>query len=135
MAEQSTGSLIAQAQQSRKLEETIARWPQLRGVSFSIGPLKGDKLKLFLGTPAALTRIKQIVPSLIQHLQSQGWPVQQVQLQIQTKQDIAMSARNRPKRAVFSEAAKKAWLDLEKNLDNPEILEATRALYRHHKLK
>ena len=135
MADSATGSLLAQAAQSRRLEGIIQTWPSLRGVSFNVGPIKGDKLKIFVSTPAAITRLRQSLPSLVNFLQTSGVHINQIQLQIQTNPLPSKHFNSRPKRALFSDAAKKAWLELEPKLTDSPILEATKALYRHHKLK
>ena len=135
LAEQNTSSLIVQAQQSKKLERLIKARQPLRGVSFDVGPMKQDKLKLFVGTPAAITRLRQSLPSLIEHIQAAGWNINHIQLQIQTSHSPSGLAQARTKQAVFSPTAQKAWLALESRLHDPVILEATRALYKHHKLK
>lgn len=135
MQEPQTSSLIAQAAQSRRLEKIIHSWPSLRGVTFSVGPVKKDKLKIFVSTPAALTRLRQSLPSLIQHLQSSGMNINDIQLQIQTNPLISRQLAKQPKRAVFSDAAKKAWLDLENRLEDSPLKQATRALNKHHNLK
>ncbi|HEY1057885.1 MAG TPA: hypothetical protein VGE55_04055 [Limnobacter sp.] len=130
-----TGSLIARAAQSSRLEKTIKGWPALRGVAFSVGPLKNDQLKLFVGTPAALTRLRQSLPSLITHLQQSGLNVNHIQLQIQTNPLVSKQLNRKPKRAVFTDAARKAWLDLENKLPDSPVKTATSALNRHHKFK
>ncbi|MCE2745678.1 MAG: flagellar hook-length control protein FliK [Burkholderiales bacterium] len=135
MQEPETSSLITQAAQSRRLEKTIHSWPSLRGVTFSVGPIKKDKLKIFVSTPAALTRLRQSLPSLIQHLQGSGLNINEIQLQIQTNPLMSKQLERRPKKAVFSEAAKKAWLDLESRLADSPLKEATQALNKHHKFK
>lgn len=135
MQEPQTSSLITQAAHSRRLEKIIHTWPSLRGVTFSVGPVKKDKLKIFVSTPAAITRLRQSLPSLIQHLQSSGMNINEIQLQIQTNPLISKQLDKRPKKAVFSEVAKKAWLDLENRLDDSPLKEATQALNKHHNLK
>ena len=135
MQEPQTSSLITQAAQSRRLEKIIHSWPSLRGVTFSVGPIKKDKLKIFVSTPAALTRLRQSLPSLVQHLQGSGMNINEIQLQIQTNPLISKQLDKQPKRAVFSEAAKKAWLDLEKRLEDSPLKQATQALNKHHNLK
>jgi hypothetical protein len=135
MQEPQTSSLITQAAHSRRLEKIIHTWPSLRGVTFSVGPVKKDKLKIFVSTPAAITRLRQSLPSLIQHLQSSGMNINEIQLQIQTNPLISKQLDKRPKKAVFSEAARKAWLDLENRLDDSPLKEATQALNKHHNLK
>lgn len=130
-----TSSLIAQAAQSRWLEKTIQGWPSLRGVTFSVGPLKNDTLKIFVSTPASLTRLRQSIPSLIAHLQKSGLNINQIQLQIQTNPLVSKQLDIKPKRAVFSDAAKKAWLDLENRLIDSPIRDATTALNKNHKFK
>lgn len=135
MQEPQTSSLITQAAQSRRLEKIIHTWPSLRGVTFSVGPVKKDKLKIFVSTPAALTRLRQSLPSLIQHLQNSNMNINDIQLQIQTNPLTSKQLERRPKKAVFSEAAKKAWLDLENRLEDSPIREATQALNKHHKFK
>ena len=131
----STGTLIAQAAHSRGLEKLIQGWPPLRGVTFGVGPLKNDKLKIFVSTPAALTRLRQSLPSLIEHLQQSGANITQIQLQIQTNPLTSPQLHKQPKRAIFSDAAKKAWIELEQRLESSPILNATQALNRHHKFK
>lgn len=135
MQDAQTSSLITQAAQSRRLEKIIHSWPSLRGVTFSVGPIKKDKLKIFVSTPAALTRLRQSLPSLVQHLQGSGMNINEIQLQIQTNPLISKQLVKQPKRAVFSEAAKKAWLDLENRLEDSPLKEATQALNKHHNLK
>ena len=135
MQEPQTSSLITQAAQSRRLEKIIHSWPSLRGVTFSVGPIKKDKLKIFVSTPAALTRLRQSLPSLVQHLQGSGMNINEIQLQIQTNPLISKQLDKQPKRAVFSEAAKKAWLDLENRLEDSPLKQATQALNKHHNLK
>ena len=135
MQEPQTSSLITQAAQSRRLEKIIHSWPSLRGVTFSVGPIKKDKLKIFVSTPAALTRLRQSLPSLVQHLQSSGMNINEIQLQIQTNPLISKQLKKQPKRAVFSEAAKKAWLELENRLEDSPLKQATQALNKHHNLK
>jgi hypothetical protein len=135
MQEPQTSSLITQAAQSRRLEKIIHSWPSLRGVTFSVGPIKKDKLKIFVSTPAALTRLRQSLPSLVQHLQGSGMNINEIQLQIQTNPLISKQLDKQPKRAVFSEAAKKAWLDLENRLEDSPLKKATQALNKHHNLK
>ena len=135
MQEPQTSSLITQAAQSRRLEKIIHSWPSLRGVTFSVGPIKKDKLKIFVSTPAALTRLRQSLPSLVLHLQGSGMNINEIQLQIQTNPLISKQLDKQPKRAVFSEAAKKAWLDLEKRLEDSPLKQATQALNKHHNLK
>jgi hypothetical protein len=135
MQEPQTSSLIAQAAQSRRLEKIIHSWPSLRGVTFSVGPIKKDKLKIFVSTPAALTRLRQSLPSLVQHLQGSGMNINEIQLQIQTNPLISKQLDKQPKRAVLSEAAKKAWLDLESRLEDSPLKQATQALNKHHNLK
>lgn len=135
MQEPQTSSLIAQAAQSRRLEMIIHSWPSLRGVTFSVGPIKKDKLKIFVSTPAALTRLRQSLPSLVQHLQGSGMNINEIQLQIQTNPLISKQLDKQPKRAVLSEAAKKAWLDLESRLEDSPLKQATQALNKHHNLK
>lgn len=135
MQEPETSSLITQAAQSRRLEKIIHAWPALRGVIFSVGPIKKDKLKIFVSNPAALTRLRQSIPSLILHLQGSGMNINDIQLQIQTNPLPSKQLERRPKRAVFSDAARNAWLDLENRLDNSPLKEATQALNKHHKLK
>lgn len=135
MQEAQTSSLITLAAQSRRLEKIIQNWPSLRGVTFSVGPVKKDKLKIFVSTPAALTRLRQSIPSLIQHLQSSGTNINDIQLQIQTNPLISRQLERHPKKAVFSEAAKKAWLDLENGLEESPLKEATQSLNKHHKFK
>ena len=135
MQEPQTSSLIAQAAQSRRLEKIIHSWPFLRGVTFSVGPIKKDKLKIFVSTPAALTRLRQSLPSLVQHLQGSGMNINEIQLQIQTNPLISKQLNKQPKRAVFSEAAKKAWLDLENRLEDSPLKQATQALNKRHNLK
>jgi hypothetical protein len=135
MQEPQTSSLITQAAQSRRLEKIIHTWPSLRGVTFSVGPVKKDKLKIFVSTPAALTRLRQSLPSLIQHLQNSSMNINDIQLQIQTNPLTSKQLERRPKKAVFTDAAKKAWLDLENRLEDSPIKEATQALNKHHKFK
>jgi hypothetical protein len=135
MQEPQTSSLITQAAQSRRLEKIIHSWPSLRGVTFSVGPIKKDKLKIFVSTPAALTRLRQSLPSLVLHLQGSGMNINEIQLQIQTNPLISKQLDKQPKRAVFSEAAKKAWLDLENRLEDSPLKQATQALNKHHNLK
>lgn len=135
MQEPQTSSLITQAAQSRRLEKIIHSWPSLRGVTFNVGPIKKDKLKIFVSTPAALTRLRQSLPSLVQHLQGSGMNINEIQLQIQTNPLISKQLDKQPKRAVFSEAAKKAWLDLENRLEDSPLKHATQALNKHHNLK
>lgn len=135
MQEPQTSSLITQAAQSRRLEKIIHSWPSLRGVTFSVGPIKKDKLKIFVSTPAALTRLRQSLPSLVQHLQGSGMNINEIQLQIQTNPLISKQLKKQPKRAVFSEAAKKAWLELENRLEDSPLKQATQALNKHHNLK
>jgi hypothetical protein len=135
MQEPQTSSLITQAAQSRRLEKIIHTWPSLRGVTFSVGPIKKDKLKIFVSTPAALTRLRQSLPSLIQHLQGSGMNINEIQLQIQTNPLTSKQLERRPKRAVFSDAARKAWLDLENRLGDSPLKEATQALNKHPKFK
>ena len=135
LQEPQTSSLITQAAQSRRLEKIIQTWPSLRGVTFSVGPIKQDKLKIFVSTPAALTRLRQSLPSLIQHLQNSGMNINEIQLQIQTNPLVSKQLERRPKKSVFSEVARKAWLDLENRLEESPLKEATQALNKHHKLK
>jgi len=135
MQEAQTSSLITQAAQSKRLEKIIHTWPSLRGVTFSVGPVKKDKLKIFVSTPAALTRLRQSLPSLIQHLQNSSMNINDIQLQIQTNPLTSKQLERRPKKAVFSDAAKKAWLDLENRLEDSPIKEATQALNKHHKFR
>ncbi len=135
MNEPQTSSLITQAAQSRRLEKIIQNWPALRGVTFSVGPIKKDKLKIFVSTPAALTRLRQSLPSLVQHLNSSGMNINDIQLQIQTHAMLARQLPDHAKRAVFSNAAKKAWLDLENRLEDSPLKEATQALNKHHGIK
>lgn len=135
MQEPNSGLLIAQARESKRLEHLVQGWPALRGVSFSIGPIKQDKLKIFVSTPAALTRLRQSLPSLIEHLQRSGVNVNHIQLQIQTNPLPTAANAFRKKRAVFTPAAKKAWLELEGRLEDSPVKEATQALNRHHKFK
>ncbi|HEX4916433.1 MAG TPA: hypothetical protein VFV43_00905 [Limnobacter sp.] len=135
MQEPQTSSLIAQARESKRLENIIQGWPALRGVTFSIGPIKQDKLKIFVSTPAALTRLRQSLPSLVEHLQRSGVNVNHIQLQIQTNPLVSDQLALRPKRGILTEAAKKAWLDLETRLGESPVKDATRALNRHHKFK
>jgi len=135
MQEPQTSSLITLAAQSRRLEKIIHTWPSLRGVTFSVGPVKKDKLKIFVSTPAALTRLRQSLPSLIQHLQNSSMNINDIQLQIQTNPLTSKQLERRPKKAVFSDAAKKAWLELETRLEDSPIKEATQALNKHHKFK
>lgn len=135
MQEPQTSSLITLAAQSRRIETIIHTWPSLRGVTFSVGPVKKDKLKIFVSTPAALTRLRQSLPSLILHLQNAKVNINDIQLQIQTNPLTSKQLERRPKKAVFSDAAKKAWLDLESRLENSPIKEATQALNKHHEFK
>lgn len=135
MQEPQTSSLITQAAQSRRLEKIIHTWPSLRGVTFSVGPVKKDKLKIFVSTPAALTRLRQSLPSLIQHLQNSSMNINDIQLQIQTNPLTSKQLERRPKKAVFSDAAKKAWLELETRLEDSPVKAATQALNKHHKFK
>jgi hypothetical protein len=135
MQEPQTSSLITLAAQSRRLEKIIHTWPSLRGVTFSVGPVKKDKLKIFVSTPAALTRLRQSLPSLIQHLQNSSMNINDIQLQIQTNPLTSKQLERRPKKAVFSDAAKKAWLELETRLEDSPIKEATQAQNKHHKFK
>lgn len=135
MQEAQTSSLITQAAQSKRLEKIIHTWPSLRGVTFSVGPVKKDKLKIFVSTPAALTRLRQSLPSLIQHLQNSSMNINDIQLQIQTNPLTSKQLERLPKKAVFSDAAKKAWLDLENRLEDSPIKEATQALNKHHKFR
>ncbi|HEX4880375.1 MAG TPA: hypothetical protein VFV39_11055 [Limnobacter sp.] len=135
MREPQTSSLIAQARESKRLENIVQGWPTLRGVTFSIGPIKQDKLKIFVSTPAALTRLRQSLPSLVEHLQRSGVNVNHIQLQIQTSVRMSNPLALRPKRAVLTDAAKRAWLDLETRLEESPVKDATRALNRHHKFK
>ena len=135
MSEPQTSSLITQAAQSRRLEKIIQNWPALRGVTFNVGPIKKDKLKLFVSTPAALTRLRQSLPSLIQYLNSSGMNINDIQLQIQTNSIPTRQLAGKPKRAVFSNAAKKAWLDLENRLEDSPLKAATQALNKHHNIK
>lgn len=100
-----------------------------------MGPIKKDKLKIFVSTPAAITRLRQSLPSLIQHLQGSGMNINEIQLQIQTNPLISKQLVKQPKKAVFSDAAKKAWLDLENRLDDSPLKEATQALNKHHQFK
>lgn len=135
LKEPQTSSLITQAAQSRHVERIIGSWPSLRGVTFSVGPIKKDKLKLFVSTPAALTRLRQSLPSLIQHLQGSGVNINDIQLQIQTNPLLSKHLDRQPKRAVFTPAAKTAWLELENRLEESPLKQATSALNKHHKFK
>jgi hypothetical protein len=135
LKEAQTSSLITLAAQSRHIEKIIHAWPSLRGVTFSVGPVKKDKLKIFVSTPAAITRLRQSLPSLIQHLQGSGVNINEIQLQIQTNPLISKQLDKQAKRAVFTSAARKAWLELENRLEESPVKEATAALNRHHKFK
>jgi len=130
-----TSALLALAAQSRRIESVIRAWPALRGVTFSVGPVKKDKLKIFVSTPAALTRLRHSLPSLIQHLQGMGVNINEIQLQVQTSSLGSKQLQQRPKRAVFSETARKAWLDLENRLESSPLKDATAALNKHHNTK
>lgn len=130
-----TSALLALAAQSRRIESVIRAWPALRGVTFSVGPVKKDKLKIFVSTPAALTRLRHSLPSLIQHLQGMGVNINEIQLQVQTSSLGSKQLQQRPKRAVFSETARKAWLDLENRLESSSLKDATAALNKHHNTK
>ena len=61
--------------------------------------------------------------------------INEIQLQIQTNPLISKQLERRPKKAVFSEVARKAWLDLELRLEESPLKEATQALNKHHKFK
>ncbi|WP_334119282.1 hypothetical protein [Limnobacter sp.] len=61
--------------------------------------------------------------------------INDIQLQIQTNPLISKQLERRPKKAVFSDAAKKAWLDLENRLEDSPLKEATQALNKHHQIK
>lgn len=61
--------------------------------------------------------------------------INDIQLQIQTNPLVSKQLDLRPKRAVFSDAAKKAWLDLENRLEDSPLKEATQALNKHHNIK
>lgn len=61
--------------------------------------------------------------------------INEIQLQIQTNPLISKQLDKQPKRAVFSEAAKKAWLDLENRLEDSPLKQATQALNKHHNPK
>ncbi|MFN4045219.1 hypothetical protein [Limnobacter sp.] len=61
--------------------------------------------------------------------------INEIQLQIQTNPLTSKQLERRPKRAVFSDAARKAWLDLENRLADSPLKEATQALNKHHKFK
>lgn len=135
MKEPQTSALLALAAQSRQVEKIIHAWPSLRGVTFSVGPIKQNKLKIFVSTPAALTRLRQSIPSLILHLQGAGLNISDIQLQIQTNPVASKQLGKAPKKAVFSEAARKAWLDLENRLVESPLKQATRTLNKHHKFK
>lgn len=130
-----TSALLELAAQSRRIESVIRAWPALRGVTFSVGPVKKDKLKIFVSTPAALTRLRHSLPSLIQHLQGMGVNINEIQLQVQTSSLGSKQLQQRPKRAVFSETARKAWLDLENRLESSPLKDATAALNKHHNTK
>jgi hypothetical protein len=135
MQEAQTSTLINQAAQSKRLEKIIQTWPALRGVTFSVGPINKDKLKIFVSTPAALTRIRQSLPSLISQLQNLGLTINEIQLKMQTNSIMPTNLSKSPKKAVFSEAAKNAWLDLENRLDDSPLKYATQSLNKHHKFK
>lgn len=130
-----TAGLVALAEHSARLEKTLKSWPALRGVTFAVGPLKQDKLKLFVGTPSALTRLRQSLPSLLELLQQHGWNVKHIQLQVQTGASLSKANTPKAKQASFGPAARKAWLELEKQLPESPVLEATRALNKHHRFK
>lgn len=61
--------------------------------------------------------------------------INDIQLQIQTNPLVSKQLDRHPKRAVFSDAAKKAWLDLENRLEDSPLKEATQALNKHHGIK
>jgi hypothetical protein len=128
-------SLIRQAEAAARLKNALAGWPALRGVTFHIGPVHVETLKIYVSTPAALTRIRQSVPSLVQHLQSLGYGISDILLKVQTSPLPSLTQKSHQKRAFFSENAKKAWLALENKIVDPHIKAATEKLYAHHQMK
>lgn len=115
-----------------RIKQLVLGWPSLRGVTFQVGPLQNGKLKLFVSTPAAISRLRQSTQSLVQFLNEHSVFVTDVQLRIQSPQGPDRASLKPPKRAVMSEAGKKAWRALENRLQDDDLLKATQALNRHH---
>lgn len=131
-ADQGGSALIQAASQSLELQRVLKSWPALRGVSFQAGPIKQDKLTLYVASPSALARIKQSVPSLIGLLQSRGWIIHQIQVKVQTLSGSSNQFVTPRKKANISPKGLESWNALKEKLDDPDLLAATTRLTIHH---
>ncbi|NJM31961.1 MAG: hypothetical protein HC848_02525 [Limnobacter sp.] len=102
----------------------------MRGTHIQVGPLKNRTLKLFVGTPSNLARIRQSLPSMIHFLQTKGLDIAEITLKIQSIQ--ANAPPPSPKKGVMPQSAKNVWLELEKQAVEPAIKKAARRLCAHH---
>ena len=132
LTQQSQGhSLLRTAADLLRLQAHIQTWPALRGVGFALAPAQGDTLKILVNNPSALARIKQSVPSLIQHLRQAGWHINHIQLQIQTRaQPGPTSAPRKRPQPNMGTKGEKAWQSLAETLTDPHLKAATDRLIK-----
>lgn len=60
--------------------------PPLLAASCSVANLKGDTLVIFAQSTAVAVKLKQMTPSLLQHLREQGHPLTDVHVKVSIRQ-------------------------------------------------
>src|SRR5574344_1030627 len=75
--------LIRQAQESRqRLRSVLPLIPLGLHTAIQPGPIDGTQWSLLVSSPAAATKLRQLVPALLAHLRSKGWQVELIHLRV-----------------------------------------------------
>lgn len=75
--------LMRQAQESRqRLRSVLPLIPLGLHTAIQAGPIDGTQWSLLVSSPAAASKLRQLLPALQAHLRSKGWQVEKIQLRV-----------------------------------------------------
>jgi hypothetical protein len=75
--------LAAMAEESsRRLQAVLPLLPAGMRASVQAGPVEGDSWCILVANTAAAAKLRQLLPALMAHLRTHGWPTQAIRLKV-----------------------------------------------------
>lgn len=73
---------------SARLQAIDALIPKALRSAIQPGPIDGEAWCLLVNGNAAAAKLRQLLPSLLSHLRSQGWPVSSIRIKVQINREL-----------------------------------------------
>jgi len=129
-----TGTVLLTAQRLIALQETIGKQlPAAMRRGFAVAQVKGSELTIIADHAALATKLRQLQPTLLRHVQLAGWNTDSLKIKVANRPNAPTVTPMRKEARPLDESDLKHFETLSLTLDEGPLAAAVGRLLAHHR--